>query len=82
MTSNSYGIDTIRDGVNFSKEDTREKIINFSDIQNLDDLQCVVSLLGDVPIVKLTSAYKQYKTIAVGNIEHNVAAIFDSQIEQ
>ncbi|HGJ5857823.1 type IV conjugative transfer system coupling protein TraD [Arsenophonus nasoniae] len=78
----SYGVDTIRDGVNFSKEDTREKIVSFSDIQNLDDLQCFVSLLGDVPIVKLTLQHKQYKTIAAGKIERDVSAIFDNQIEQ
>ncbi|MDR5610323.1 MAG: type IV conjugative transfer system coupling protein TraD [Arsenophonus sp.] len=78
----SYGVDTIRDGVNFSKEDTREKIVSFSDIQNLDDLQCFVSLLGDVPIVKLTLEHKQYQTIAAGKIERDVSAIFDNQIEQ
>lgn len=78
----SYGVDTIRDGVNFSKEDTREKIVSFSDIQNLDDLQCFVSLLGDVPIVKLTLQHKQYETIAAGKIERDVSAIFYNQIEQ
>ncbi|HGJ5890421.1 MAG TPA: type IV secretion system DNA-binding domain-containing protein, partial [Arsenophonus apicola] len=78
----SYGVDTIRDGVNFSKEDTREKIVSFSDIQNLDDLECFVSLRGNVPIVKLTLQHKQYETIAAGKIERDVAAIFDNQIEQ
>ncbi|HGJ5902458.1 MAG TPA: type IV secretion system DNA-binding domain-containing protein, partial [Arsenophonus apicola] len=78
----SYGVDTIRDGVNFSKEDTREKIVSFSDIQNLDDLECFVSLRGNVPIVKLTLQHKQYETVAAGKIERDVAAIFDNQIEQ
>ncbi|WP_290608736.1 type IV secretion system DNA-binding domain-containing protein [Arsenophonus sp. ENCA] len=78
----SYGVDTIRDGVNFSKEDTREKIVSFSDIQNLDDLECFVSLRGNVPIVKLTLEHKQYETIAAGKIERDVSAIFDNQIEQ
>lgn len=78
----SYGVDTIRDGVNFSKEETREKIVSFSDIQNLDDLQCFVSLLGNVPIVKLTLKHQQYKTIAAGKIERDIAAIFADRDEQ
>ena len=66
----SYGVDAIRDGVNFSKPDTREMIVSYSDIQNLNDLECYVSLLGDVPIVKVSLKYKDYPVIAEGKIEH------------
>ena len=65
----SYGVDTIRDGVNFSKNDTRDKIVSYSDIQNLNDLECYVSLKGDYPVVKLKLAYKAYPEIAEGKIE-------------
>lgn len=67
----SYGVDTIRDGVNFSSPDTREMIVSYSDVQNLNDLECYISLLGNVPIVKVTLRYKEYPKIAEGKIERD-----------
>lgn len=62
----SYGVETIRDGVNFSKSETTDKIISYSDIQNLDDLECYVSLKGNYPVVKLKLKYNHFEEIAVG----------------
>ncbi|TNH04053.1 type IV conjugative transfer system coupling protein TraD [Testudinibacter sp. TR-2022] len=78
----SYGVDTIRDGVNFSKEETREKIVSYSDIQNLNDLECFVSLLGDCPVVKVKLKRKEYPVIAEGKIERDLAAILDPTLEK
>lgn len=76
----SYGVDTIRDGVNFSKEETNEKIVNYSDIQALNDLECYVSLLGDLPIVKVKLERKEYPVIAESKIERNIR--FDEMVEE
>lgn len=56
----SYGVETIRDGVNFSKNENREKIVSYSDIQRLDDLECYVSLKGNYPVTKLKIEYKAF----------------------
>ncbi|PHM59479.1 type IV conjugative transfer system coupling protein TraD [Xenorhabdus ishibashii] len=67
----SYGVDTIRDGVNFSKTDTMDKIVSYSDIQNLNDLECYISLKGDYPIVKLKLEYKSFPIIATAKVARN-----------
>ncbi|EQA15459.1 type IV conjugative transfer system coupling protein TraD [Glaesserella parasuis] len=78
----SYGVDTIRDGVNFSKEETREHIVSYSDIQRLNDLQCYVSLLGDLPVVKVDLKRRDYPIVATGKIERDMSAVFDPTLEQ
>lgn len=78
----SYGIDTIRDGVNFSKDEKDEYIVNYSDIQRLNDLQCYVSLLGDLPIVKVNLKRKEFPKIAEAKVERDMSAVFDSHLEQ
>ncbi|MFW9273628.1 type IV secretion system DNA-binding domain-containing protein, partial [Glaesserella parasuis] len=75
----SYGVDTIRDGVNFAKEDTREHIVSYSDIQNLNDLECYVSLLGNLPVVKVKLDRKNYPLYAEGKLERDMSAVFDRQ---
>jgi type IV secretory pathway TraG/TraD family ATPase VirD4 len=64
----SYGVDIIRDGVQFSKDDVRDKLVSYSDIQRLNDLQCYVTLPGDYPVVKLDLKRKEYRDIAIGHI--------------
>lgn len=75
----SYGADSIRDGVNFTKDDTRENIVSYSDIQKLNDLECYVSLLGDVPIVKVKLQRKTYDLIAEGKIERDMSGVFSRE---
>lgn len=78
----SYGVDAIRDGVNFSKEEVSEEIVSYSDIQRLDDLQCYITLKGDYPVVKVKLQHINYPEIAIGKIERDMSAVFDSSIEQ
>ena len=78
----SYGVDTIRDGVNFSKDEQDENIISYSDIQKLNDLECYVSLKGDLPIVRVELIRKDYKKLAEGKIERNLLAVFDPELEE
>lgn len=74
----SYGADSIRDGVNFTKDDIRENIVSYSNIQNLNDLECYVSLLGDMPIVKVQLERKTYPLIAEGKFERDMSSSFNS----
>lgn len=76
----SYGVDTIRDGVNFSKEEINEKIVNYSSIQALNDLECYVSLLGDLPIAKVKLQREEYPVIAKAKIERDIN--FDDDIDR
>lgn len=78
----SYGVDSIRDGVNFSKEEINEEIVSYSDIQRLNDLQCYITLKGDFPVVKVDLEHEKYPEIAVGKIERDMSAVFDSNLEQ
>lgn len=77
----SYGIDIIRDGVSFSKDEVRESLVSYSDIQSLNDLQCYVTLPGDYPVVKLDLKRHEYRDIAVGHIPREIEEIFDPDIE-
>ena len=66
----SYGVETIRDGVNFSKNENRDKIVSYSDVQKLDDLECYVSLKGNYPVTKLKIEYKDFPVLnEVGLLE-------------
>lgn len=71
----SYGVDDIRDGVNFSKDDTTESIVNYSDIQSLNDLECYVTLKGDYPVVKVKLERKSFKVIAEAKIERDLSTV-------
>lgn len=78
----SYGVDAIRDGVNFSKEEVNEDIVSYSDIQRLDDLQCYITLKGDLPVVKVDLKHEHYPEIAIGKIERDMSEIFDLNLER
>lgn len=78
----SYGVDTIRDGVNFAKEDTTENIVSYSDIQSLNDLECYVSLLGNLPIVKVKVKRQNYPIIAEGKVERDISEVNDPNIDE
>lgn len=78
----SYGVDSIRDGVNFSKEEVSEAIVSYSDIQRLNDLQCYVTIKGDYPVVKVDLKHEEYPENAVGKIERDMSAVFDMSIDE
>lgn len=78
----SYGIDIIRDGVGFSHDEVRELLVSYSDVQNLDDLECYVTLKGDYPVVKLKLKRNALREIAEGRIDRNVDEIFDPELEK
>jgi len=77
----SYGVDIIRDGVQFSKDEVNEYLVSYSDVQSLNDLECYVTLPGDWPVVRMKLPWKPYRAIAEGRIPRNVEDVFDPEIE-
>ncbi|MBN1091040.1 type IV conjugative transfer system coupling protein TraD [Pantoea sp. 1B4] len=64
----SYGIDIIRDGVQFSKDEINEFLVSYSDVQSLNDLECYITLPGEWPVVRMKLPWKPYREIAEGRI--------------
>jgi type IV conjugative transfer system coupling protein TraD len=77
----SYGIDIIRDGVQFSKDEINEFLVSYSDVQSLNDLECYITLPGEWPVVRMKIAWKPYRAIAEGRIPRDVDDVFDPAIE-
>lgn len=64
----SYGADPVRDGISTGKEQKREAIVSYSDIQTLPDLSCYVTLPGPYPAVKQALKYRPRASINEGFI--------------
>ncbi|WP_416414397.1 type IV conjugative transfer system coupling protein TraD [Pantoea sp. App145] len=77
----SYGIDIIRDGVQFSKDEVNEYLVSYSDVQKLNDLECYVTLPGDWPAVRMKLRRREYRVIAEGRIDRSVEDLFDPELE-
>ena len=77
----SYGIDIIRDGVQFSKDEVNEFLVSYSDVQSLNDLECYITLPGEWPVVRMKLPWKSYREIAEGRIPRDVEDVFDPDIE-
>lgn len=77
----SYGIDIIRDGVQFSKDEVNEFLVSYSDVQSLNDLECYITLPGEWPVVRMKLPWKAYREIAEGRIPRDVEDVFDPDIE-
>ncbi|BEM90552.1 conjugal transfer protein TraD (plasmid) [Serratia marcescens] len=77
----SYGVDIIRDGVQFSKDEVSEHLVSYSDVQNLDDLECYVALAGRLPVVKMKMKREKYAVVAEATVSRDVDAVLDEDIE-
>jgi type IV conjugative transfer system coupling protein TraD len=77
----SYGVDIIRDGVQFSKDEINEYLVSYSDVQSLNDLECYITLPGEWPVVRMKLPWKPYREIAEGRIQREVQDVFDPDIE-
>ena len=49
----SYGADTVRDGININHNKRTKYVVSYTEIQKLDDLECYIKLPANLPIVKL-----------------------------
>ncbi|PIJ50042.1 type IV conjugative transfer system coupling protein TraD [Erwinia sp. OLTSP20] len=78
----SYGVDIIRDGVQFSKDEVNEYLVSYSDIQSLNDLECYITLPGEWPVVRMKLKREPFRQIAEGRIDRNVEDLFDPELEE
>lgn len=78
----SYGLESVRDGVTFNKRQENEPIVNYSDVQNLPDLHCYVTLPGGYPVAQLELKRKEYKSVAEPFLERQVSELLDPVVEE
>ncbi|MDX9668635.1 type IV conjugative transfer system coupling protein TraD [Pseudomonas sp. P5_152] len=78
----SYGLESVRDGVTFNKRQENERIVSYSDIQNLPDLHCYVTLPGGYPVTQLELKRKEYKSVAEPFLERSVNELLDPLVEE
>lgn len=77
----SYGADPVRDGVSTGKDEKRETLVSYSDIQKLPDLSCYVTLPGPYPAVKLALKYKPRPKVAEGFIQRSLNPRTDARLD-
>ncbi|WP_115115800.1 type IV conjugative transfer system coupling protein TraD (plasmid) [Yersinia wautersii] len=78
----SYGADTVRDGVSFSKSEEDVYLVNYSDIQSLPNLSCYITLPGDYPVVKMAMRYEKLKDYAPSLLPRDMDISLDAEIEE
>ncbi|TNL02686.1 hypothetical protein CYD30_26370 [Kosakonia cowanii] len=78
----SYGADTVRDGVSFSKQEEDQYLVNYSDIQSLPDLTCYVTLPGQYPVVRMNMVYEKMDFIAAEFLPRELNDSLDQAIEE
>lgn len=78
----SYGADTVRDGVSFSKSEEDVYLVNYSDIQSLPNLSCYITLPGEYPVIKMTMRYEKLKDCAPSLLPRNMDISLDAEIEE
>ncbi|MGR7043406.1 type IV conjugative transfer system coupling protein TraD [Klebsiella aerogenes] len=78
----SYGADTVRDGVSFSKQEEDQYLVNYSDIQSLPDLSCYATLPGKYPVVRMNMTYEKMDFIAAEFLPRALNDSLDPEIEE
>lgn len=77
----SYGADTVRDGVSFSKVEEDRYLVNYTDIQKLPNLSCYVTFPGDYPAVRMSMRYEKIKDCAEDLQMREINDSLDPEIE-
>lgn len=67
----SYGANTMRDGVSMNRVETRKQVVSFSEIMSLANLYAYVRLPGQFPITRVNFVYKQRNRSHVGYLERH-----------
>lgn len=62
----SYGANTIRDGVSINRVETRKQVVSYSEIMSLANLYAYVRLPGKFPITEVNFKYKKRERRNVG----------------
>ncbi len=79
---NSYGMDSVRDGVSIGKERVREPIVDYEQVMRLPNLKFYVRLPGEYPVVKLGLKYRKMKKIHPGFIERDFRDALSPELEK
>lgn len=77
----SYGADTVRDGVSFSKVEEDRYLVNYTDIQMLPNLSCYVTFPGDYPAVRMSMRYEKMKDCAEELLLRDINDSLDPEVE-
>ncbi|TQO06731.1 UNVERIFIED_ORG: type IV secretion system coupling TraD/TrwB family protein [Citrobacter freundii] len=77
----SYGADTVRDGVSFSKVEEDRYLVNYTDIQMLPNLSCYVTFPGDYPAVRMSMRYEKMKDCAEDLQMRDINDSLDPEVE-
>lgn len=77
----SYGKETVRDGVSFSKQLEDHDLVNYSDVQSLPDLTCYITLPGQYPVIKQAMKYEKIKPVAAEFTPRPINDSLDQEIE-
>lgn len=82
----SYGADTVRDGVSFSKDEEDRYLVNYTDVQTLPNLSCYVTFPGDYPAVRMSMRYEKLKDCAeelqMRDINDSLAPEIEAQLAE
>ncbi len=79
---NSYGMDSVRDGVSIGKNRVRESVVDYEQIMKLPNLKFYVRLPGEYPIVRLGLKYRKMKKIHPGFIERDFRDALSPELEK
>lgn len=77
----SYGKETVRDGVSFSKQQEDSDLVNYSDVQSLPDLTCYLTLPGQYPVIRQAMRYEKIKPMAAEFTPRPINDSLDQAIE-
>lgn len=77
----SYGADTVRDGVSFSKVEEDRYLVNYTDVQMLPNLSCYVTFPGDYPAVRMSMRYEKMKDCAEELLLRDINDTLDPEVE-
>lgn len=79
---NSYGLDTVRDGISLGKDKVNNPIVDYEQIMRLPNLNFYVRLPGEYPVVRLGLKYKKLVKRNAGLIERNIRDVLSPELEK
>lgn len=79
---NSYGMDSVRDGVSLGKDKVNNPIVDYEQIMRLPNLNFYVRLPGEYPVVRLGLKYKKPVKRHAGLIERNIRDALSPELEK
>ncbi|MEA9392709.1 type IV conjugative transfer system coupling protein TraD [Acerihabitans sp. TG2] len=78
---NSYGQDSVRDGISLSRDKVNEPVVDYDQIMSMPNLRFYVRLPGEYPVVKLALKYRQQKKYHPALIERNFRDRLSPELE-